>query len=345
MWVRRGRLSASFHLPSPTLPSLMPRRPLRLALWLLALLALAWVLRAVPLREIVAVLRGLAWWQIGILALVNCLIILLLSGRWWVALRALGCRVAYLAVAGYRTAAFAVTYFTPGPQFGGEPVQVALVKKRHEVTTATATAAVVIDKTLELLINFSFLFLGVLVVMRLGLPWPLGRVTLVGLSLALLFLPAGYLLALMLGSRPLTTLLAVRPSASRSLRYRRLYELVQATETQVGDFCRYRPASLSLALFISLAAWSAMVVEYWLAARFLGLKWTLPEAIAALTAARFAYLLPLPGGLGALEASQAFAAAALGDDPAAGAALALLIRGRDVITALVGLWLGSRYTR
>lgn len=323
----------------------MPRRPLRLALWLLALLALVWVLRAVPLRDILAVLGGLAWWQVVVLVILNIAILLLLSGRWWVALRALGCRVPYLSLAGYRVAAFAVTYFTPGPQFGGEPVQIVLVRQRHTVSTATATAAVAIDKMLELLVNFGFLFLGVLVVLRLGLPSPVGRFTLVGLSLALLILPCGYLLALTLGVRPLTALLGLMPVASRSLRYRRVLGLVQATETQAGDFCRHRPGSLVLALAFSLVTWTAMVGEYWLAARFLGLTWTLPQAIAALTAARFAYLLPLPGGLGALEASQAYAASALGDNPAAGAALALLIRARDLTTALVGVWLGSRYTR
>lgn len=321
----------------------MPRR-LRLALWLAALLALAWVLRAIPLREIIAVLRGLSWQQVGALILANGFILLLLGGRWWVALRSLGCRVPYLTLAGYRTAAFSVTYFTPGPQFGGEPMQIILVRRRHTTTIALATAAVVIDKSLELLVNFGFLFLGVMVILRLGLPWPLGRVTLVGLSLGLLVLPGGYLLALMAGRRPAAALLERRSLVARSLRYRQMVGLARAAEAQVGDFCR-RPANLTLALAFSLATWATLVAEYWLAARFLGLRWTLLEAIAALTAARFAYLLPLPGGLGVLEASQMFAAAALGDDPAAGAALALLIRGRDVVTALVGLWLGKRYTR
>lgn len=322
-----------------------PRRPIRLALWLVALLALAWVLRAVPLREIAAVLRGLTGWQIAVLVAANVFILFLLSGRWWVALRSLGCRVPYLSLAGYRTAAFAVTYFTPGPQFGGEPVQIVLVRQRHGASTATATAAVAIDKSLELLINFGFLFLGVIVILRLGLVVPLSGFGLVGLSLALLLLPVSYLLAVTAGLRPAAALLDRRPLAGRSLRYQRARALAQAAETQVGEFCRRRPANFALALVFSAATWTAMVGEYWLAARFLGLSWTLPQAIAALTAARFAYLLPLPGGLGALEASQAFAAAALGGDPAAGAALALLIRGRDVITALVGLALGSRYTR
>ncbi len=76
-------------------------------------------------------------------------------------------------------------------------------------------------------------------------------------------------------------------------------------------------------------------------ARFLGLELTIWTAIAVLTAARVAYLLPMPGGLGTLEASQVLALATLGYPLEAGAALALLIRGRDVSFGGVGLISGG----
>jgi len=65
------------------------------------------------------------------------------------------------------------------------------------------------------------------------------------------------------------------------------------------------------------------------------------QAATALVAARIAILLPMPAGLGALEASQALAMSSLGLDPAYGVAIALLIRGRDVLLGLSGLALGG----
>jgi uncharacterized membrane protein YbhN (UPF0104 family) len=73
----------------------------------------------------------------------------------------------------------------------------------------------------------------------------------------------------------------------------------------------------------------------------LGLEMTLPQAVTAMVAARVAILLPLPAGLGALEASQALAMRGLGLSPAAGVSLSLLIRARDVLLGLLGLGLAA----
>ncbi len=69
------------------------------------------------------------------------------------------------------------------------------------------------------------------------------------------------------------------------------------------------------ATLVSLSVWLGMVFEYWLMTYFLGLRLSLMQAVSALTAARLAFLTPLPGGLGALEASQVLALQTLGLDP------------------------------
>jgi hypothetical protein len=84
-----------------------------------------------------------------------------------------------------------------------------------------------------------------------------------------------------------------------------------------------------------------MIGEYWLMTWMLGLGLSPVEAISALVAARVAILLPIPGGLGALEASQAFAMSSLGFGPAAGISMVVLIRSRDLLLALVGVWIGG----
>ena len=60
-----------------------------------------------------------------------------------------------------------------------------------------------------------------------------------------------------------------------------------------------------------------------------------------MTAARIAFLLPAPGGLGVLEASQVLTFSALGLNPAVGLSLTLLIRVRDIALGTGGLlWAG-----
>ena len=48
-------------------------------------------------------------------------------------------------------------------------------------------------------------------------------------------------------------------------------------------------------------------LDFALALRFIGLQLPLVEIVGALTIARIAFLVPTPGGLGALEASQMLA--------------------------------------
>ncbi len=106
-------------------------------------------------------------------------------------------------------------------------------------------------------------------------------------------------------------------------------------------FFREKPLELIAAMAFSLLTWIMLVLEYWLMLRFLDLKLAFDETIAVLTTARLAFLTPLPGGLGALEAGQGFAFQRLGFSVAEGLSVGLLIRARDVVFGAFGLVLGS----
>jgi uncharacterized membrane protein YbhN (UPF0104 family) len=82
--------------------------------------------------------------------------------------------------------------------------------------------------------------------------------------------------------------------------------------------------------------------EYWLMARFLGLAMTSGQAVAGLAMALLSFILPIPAGLGALEASQLLALSAMGFAPAEAVSLTLLFRGRDLLFGGIGMVLASR---
>jgi uncharacterized membrane protein YbhN (UPF0104 family) len=110
------------------------------------------------------------------------------------------------------------------------------------------------------------------------------------------------------------------------------------SEAQMSTLCQQNPGALLSAIAVSGLSWGVMIVEFYAMASFLGVSLTLMQLVALLTAARLAYLLPLPGGLGTLEASQVWALGIMGFNPAAGLSLSLLIRLRDVLLGLLGLW-------
>lgn len=317
-----------------------PRKRSRLLsiLFLLAALALlAWALRSVPLQDIGALLAELSLWQILLLLLVNTGIVYLLGLRWGLILRAQGYELPFRSIVRYRLTAFGVSYFTPGPHFGGEPLQVLFLRQRHGLPGSSALASVALDKLIELLSNFGFLSLGLLLLLRTGV---LGSEVLAGaqlFSVLLLLLPALYLLALSFGRKPLSPLMARLP--------KRWALAAQSSEDQLSGLLRERQGLLWQTLAASLIVWSALLFEYWLALVFLGLKLGPLQLLAIVVAARVAMLAPTPGALGALEASQVLAMQAQGFDPAIGLSLSLLIRARDMIFGGIGLWLGSRSRR
>ena len=313
--------------------------------WLLAVGLLALVVRIIPLADVWAALQRLSLLSLAALVVMNGLVLLTLNGRWWIILRAQGHAVPFFRLLGYRLAAFGVSYFTPGPHFGGEPVQVALVEKRHGVPRPTAVAAVAMDKSLELLVNFLFLAVGVIVILQQRLFGDrVGEETAV-FAVLLLAIPAFFLMATWMGWYPITRSLgwiAHFPwwpwRARWQARAVRLLDVLRDSEAQATRFCQSSPAALAAALLVSLLSWLLLIAEYGLMLRFLGLELTAVQTIALLTAARIAYLLPLPGGLGTLEASQILTLTLLGLDPAVGLSASLLIRARDVSLSVLGLW-------
>jgi uncharacterized protein (TIRG00374 family) len=326
-------------MKSTALPWL--RQPIWLmAIWLGALAVLAWSMGRIPVRDVFQALDQLQLGSTLILVLLNIAMVLLISSRWWLILRAQGQRINLLRLVGYRLAAFSMSYFTPGPQFGGEPLQVHLLT-RHGIPVSTALSSVSLDKLLELAINFTFLVGGVMLVLQTGLLGGLASSHVLALALSLVLVPVSYLAALWGGKRPLTGLLIhiSHPRLQAATR------LVEEAETLAGQFCRQKPVALLAAVVISLLTWAVMILEYYLLLNFLGLSVTLAQAIAGLTAARLAFLAPTPAGLGALEASQALASEALGFGLVSGLTVSLVIRARDLLIGATGLSLTALFLK
>ena len=324
-------------------------RTFRLLPWLIAIGLLYWVLRTVTLTAVWQLLQQLSLNEILQLVLANAIVLLTLNGRGWLTLHGQGHTIPFWHLFRYRLAAFGLSYITPGPHFGGEPLQIYFVEKAHGVPRTTAVSALTLDKLLELIVNFAFMLTGILLIVQ----WQTSTsgVQMVSpvvgtMAVFLLALPLVLLLALWRGHQPLTTFFRFWQRGPLWQRlgwqngYERFLQTIAASETQVTQFCRRSPLTLFAAFICSLLSWLAMLAEYWLMLAFLGSPLTLIQLAVTLTAARIAILLLIPGAVGALEASQMVAFGAVGLNPAVGIGASLLIRLRDVGLALLGLWWG-----
>jgi len=292
-----------------------------------------WTFRQVSVEQIWVTLRQLSIAQILTWFLFNFALVVMMTGRWWLILRTLGHHLPYLALTRYRLASFAVSYFTPGPQFGGEPIQVFALRQLHDIPGTTGTASVGLDKLLELIVNFSFLVFGIsIALIGAWLPTEWRNSGLV-FGLGLLAFPLTYLILMFAGRKPLNKLIDCLPG---KIAQNWISIALRNVEVEMSAFCIKHPRTVFLATMISLSIWVGMVFEYWMLTHFLGLQLSFVQVISALTAARLALLTPLPGGLGALESTQVLALQTLGFEPAYGISISLLIRLRDIIIGSVG---------
>lgn len=320
-------------------------KAIRLLLLYSILIALLYfALRNAPFLEIWSALRQLQVWQIGILLVINAGVILAMTARWWIILRADNPGIPFLPLIRYRLAVFGLSYFTPGPQVGGEPLQIYYLKRNHGLTIARATSAVIMDKLLEFLANFIVIGLGVTAAVRVGMIPGDGTQALGSLILitAILVWPVVHLVLLYRGQYPISSLLR---AGSPWIGTPAWVRLIIVSERMAASFTRRKLPALLTALFFSIAAWAGMAAEYFLMADYLNASLSFEQLLAALTAALLAFLMPLPGGLGALEASQVYALTALGYTPAIGISLSLIMRARDILNGGVGLFLAGKLIR
>lgn len=319
----------------------------QLLVWLLVLLLFWWLLRTVTFTDLLPIFQRLTLGNIAILALANLIVLITLCGRWWLFLDGAGYPLPFWRLLGYRVAAFAVSYFTPGPHIGGEPLQVYLVSKRHGVPPAVAIATVTLDKVLELVINFLVLGAGlVFLLQQPQLATLLSPATLY-LAFALSLLPIVLLLALFV-SRHALVRWVTQPQQSTSegmsflaKRLHRWLHIIEQSELRILALWQSNPRLFLIACGISILSWGALIGEFWYMTAVLGLALSFQEALTLLLAMRVAILLPMPAGLGAVEAGLTLVTTALGLPPATGLGLSLLIRLRDVSLGLIGLWLAG----
>jgi glycosyltransferase 2 family protein len=252
--------------------------------------------------------------------------------------------IPFLPLIKYRLSVFGLSYFTPGPQVGGEPLQVFYLKENHGLSFARATSAVIMDKLLEFLANFILIGIGLTAAVRVGMVSPNGTQALGSLIPMVLILawPVIHLILLSRGKYPISGLLR---AATSLLGDRDWVRLIMISERMAASFTRRKFPALLAGLFFSLVAWAGMAAEYFLMADFLSASLSFEQILAALTAALLAFLLPLPGGLGALEASQVYALTMMGYAPSIGISLSLIMRARDILNGGIGLLLAGKFVR
>ena len=318
----------------------MNKRLSRGLIIIVLLVLLYFALRHAPLIQIWNTLHQLQLWQIGVILAIDLMIYLLVTARWWLIIQAEYKNISYLPMIGVRISVFGISYFTIGPQVGGEPLQIIYLQRKYGLTYTRATSTVVMDKLLELLANFILLVFGLTGIIQAGILSRNGSPPLVSLIVlsALVAWPLIHIILLYNKIYPLSGL----TQTISSIRHTKAIRFIRASEHLAGRFCKRHVRELFAAILVSLFAALGMVSEYFLMTSFLQIHLSFWQTVAAWTAGWLSFLVPLPGGLGALEASQVFALGFFGVSATSAISLALFMRARDLLIGGLGLLLAGR---
>ena len=320
----------------------------RRLLWVLSLLLLWQALKGVSWNSVGDILKVLSPLEILFIFSINVLMLPLMSARWWLILQALGESVGLLSASFYRLAANTISYLTPGPHFGGEPLSVYLLTHRHKTSLSTATTSVAMERLLELFVSFFVLTLC-LFILTVFQTFPFDMGAAITFTVTFLMLTAALLAALFTGKRPLSTSLIVLHKMANKvcpslLQHREPgARIVTESEKKAEWFFRHHGNYFLLSHVVSIAYWIATFAEFWLLFYFLGISLSLFQLVAVVAVARLAFFTPVPAGIGILETALPWVTAALGLGVDVGLSICLIIRFRDILLMFIGLGLTLNY--
>jgi len=294
------------------------------------------------LDAVLLLIKNLNWFYFSIYFLLTALTFVFLAWRWKVIIDCYGKKISFWMLLRQVIAGFGVAYVTPSARLGGDPVKVYMLKKEAGIDYKTGSTSIILDR-----------FVDLAGVSLLGI---------IGLSMFFYF-PSSFLIRMVLGVALFIIVFAVfgvyfrtiyrKGSFSSVFRFFRLHKLkkigkfvktLEHIEKQMHFFFVKHRNKLFLACFIYLLYGITMLLEVKFLLLSFGVDLSWFGVILALTTLGAANFLPVPGGIGFLEAGQSGLFFVLVGKESVGFAAALLMRLNALIFTAIGFVIISFFT-
>jgi len=292
-----------------------------------------WILKIVGWQEIKNAFLVFTGWQ-G-LAILSLTILMTLIGNWkWKEiLRGENVKISFRELFKPYLAGFAIMFLAPILLLAGEFFRGYVLKKNNSIPWSKGMASVFIDRILEWTANLVVIFFGVLFfLLIIGLP-----------PMKLLIIFGGVFLFFAGGISYFYLNTFRRKSMARfilkilGLKNFNQGNAILETEKEIFDFFKPKRKSMWRGFGLSFLRAAAMYLRAWLLILFLGKSIGTLPALSILGFTYLAAMIPIPTALGSHEAIQIFAFNSLGLGFSTATAFTMIIRGAELIVALVGV--------
>lgn len=296
------------------------------------------VIKMIGLEEMKKAFSSFTAWQGIIIFCLSIVLVIIESWKWKEILRAQDVRIRFRDLWRIYLAARPVKYLAPMLLFGGEVFQGYFLRKNYNIPWTKGISSVTISRILSWTANLVVIFIGLpLFFFKIGLfPKEMGMISIGALFVFTCGIVFFYFRSFKKKSVIKVFLKRFSPN-KRSYFIRNALSRVSEIEQEIFNF--FEPGKLAMwkGLAISFLKVAVMLLQVWLLVFFLAKSISFLPLVCLLSFSILVGIIPIPASLGSHEAVQAFAFGALGLGVGTGAALAMIIRGAEVIIAFIGL--------
>lgn len=293
---------------------------------LIGIILFIWIARTVGLQEIKDAFLVFTGWKGIIILLLTVLIALLSIWKWKEILKGIEVNISAKELLRPYLAGFSLMFLAPIIVLGGELFRAYILREKNSIPWPKGMASVIIDRILEWTANLIIIFFGsIFFLFTIGFP-----------SVKLVLIFGGVFLIFLLGISLFYFKSAKRESILRFI-IRSNNSQPFDTEKEIFKFFKFNNPAVWKSVVISFVRAAAMYARIWLLIVFLGKNLALLPTLSILGFTYLAAMIPIPTSLGSHEAIQTFAFQSLRLGSSTATAFTMIIRGAELIIALVGL--------
>lgn len=294
------------------------------------------VLKFVGWSEIKKAFLVFTLWQ-GIMILVLTFAkIATATWKWKEILKAEGINLPFLKLLRVYLAGFSILYLFPTAFLGGEIFQSYVLKRKYSISWSKGMASSISDQILDWTTNLVVIFFGIIFFLfKISLlPKKMATIFFVLFSLALFGISYFYFKVF----RKESILRFLFKHFNHNAKNTEALEI----EKEIFNFFNFKKDSFWKGVSLALFEEALFLFRIWFLVNFFGKNIDFLSSLSILAFSYLAMMIPIPAVLGIHEGVQTFAFNALKLGVGLGTAFTMIIRGADIILALIGIVIFSR---
>ena len=304
-------------------------------IWFTAGLLIILTILELPIGDMLARIHAISISVWTTLFLVNLVILFLAVKRWQLLSEMFDIEIPFAYLFMIRQAGNTISYVTPGPQLGGEPLQAYWLNNGRGISMDITLALIGADRFLEIFINLSILFFSILLIIYGDIEADLSG-ALLFVSLSLLSVVA--LLSLFFSKYRIiaNSLFSLSNKIFQKLPDRDQENRVITNIDAILSIIQADRLRVSLAMIIGVIGWIALIFELYLIMSAVNLIPDFYDIVLVMLGIRIALLMPIPGGVGTVETSLIWSFGILDLSLGGAGGVIVLNRIRDLIILALG---------